>query len=382
MKKMRPLILVLLPLLLVLAIAGCKTTPKETPETAPDTTVATVVPADTTPDAALVALRDKMEALRNECVKYGIDKHNPTEWGVAEATRQAGLDAYGKDSAVATEKITLAISQYEALKLSSMQALSTELENEVAAMRQAAIDVNAQAYYPEQFALADATGTTARTKRADGDYEAAYNSANLAILQYRTLIKGREAAELKNKIDRNDFAALMPDAYRDAGVKYTESLTIYGTMHAESLSAMEESVALFYQVKNEGYRLKTEDMVLRADEVRALCDSIRAQRTMKAAYDEAAALYQNGENAATAKDYELAYTSYSDSTVAFTTVYQEVTLKRNAADLAIEAARNKQAATSALAQEADQIAPLPEGTPGFEEEPLPDADAAQEEEVQ
>jgi len=47
-----------------------------------------------------------------------------------------------------------------------------------------------------------------------------------------------------------------------------------------------------------------------------------------------------------------------------------VTLKRNAADLAIAAAKNRQDQGSELAAKADEVAPLPEGAEGYSADPL------------
>ena len=367
MKKIKSLAVLCAAGLLIAAV-GCKSAPPAEPEPDPQPSLSQADTTDKPADAALDALRDKMEALRTENLRYGLDKVDPGAWQAAEASRQTGLDAYGKNYTQAEASFRDAISRYEALQAASMDKLVAEQDAELMAARQAALDVNAQAYYPEQFALADDTADRSRSSRLDGDLPQAYNLGTIAIMQYRTLIKGREAVELKNKIDRNAFTDIYPDDYKAAGIKYTESLTIYGTMHAESYSSMEEAVALFFKVKNEGFRIMSEDMAVRVGEIRALCDSIRAQRSMKTEYDAALARYQEGRASATANDFESAYVAWSDSAVQFTTVYQEVTLRRNAADLAIAAARSRQQASAELARKADEIAPLPEGTPGFEAE--------------
>lgn len=376
MKKMKSLAVLCAAGLLIAAV-GCKSAPPAEPEPDPQPSLSQAETVDKPADAALDALRDKMESLRNESLRYGLDKVDPGAWQSAEASRQTGLDAYGKNYTQAEASFRDAISRYEALHAASMDKLVAEQDSELLAARQAALEVNAQAYYPEQFALADDTADRARARRSDGDLSEAYNLGTIAIMQYRTLIKGREAVELKNKIDRNAFTDIFPDDYQAAGIKYTESLTIYGTMHAESYASMEEAVALFFKVKNEGFRIMSEDMAVRVDEIRSLCDSIRAQRSMKSEYDAALVRYQEGRAAATANDFESAYVAWSDSAVQFTTVYQEVTLRRNAADLAIAAARSRQQASAELARKADEIAPLPEGTPGFDADDVEATDDAQ-----
>jgi len=365
MKKMKSLV-VFCAMGLIIAVVGCRTPPPAEPEPepqpAPSQAVITVKPVD----AALDALRDKMESLRNESLRFGVDKVDPVAWQAAEASRQTGLDAYGKNYTQAEASFRDAISRYEALHAASMGKLVAALDTQLLAARQAALAINAQSYYPEQFALADTTADRFRTSHSNGELAEAYNFATVAIMQYQTLIKGREAVDLKNKIDRNVFTDIYPADYQAAVVKYAESLTIYGTKHAESYSSMEEAVDLFFKVKNEGFRIKSADMAVRVGEIRTLCDSIRARRSMKAEYDAALARYQEGRAAAAANTFEPAYIAWYDSAIQFTTIFQEVTLRRNAADLAIDTARNRQQASAELARKADEIAPLPAGTPGFE----------------
>lgn len=363
MKKLKYAALLCSVAVLLVAV-GCKSTPPATDDT-------TTQPApDSKVDEELTALRDRVEALRNECLQYKLDTMNPTEWAAAEASRAAGLEAYGKDYALAKTSFETAISQYEALKAKSLEAVVAGMEESIKAARDAAVAAGAEDYYPEQFALADQAADEARAAKDAGDLQAAYDKANLALMRYQTLERLMLALEMKEKVDENEFQSVSPDEYARAGERHADGVAAYGTEDAAALDAATESLALYKSVNNKGFEGLTKDMIVKADEIRALCDSIKAEKTMKDAYAEAATSYSKGASFAQSNDFEPAYEAYSEAAVGFTDVYQEASLKRNSAEAAMQRAKEKQASSADLARKADEVAPIPEGTEGYSDEPI------------
>lgn len=393
--------------LVLFAFISCKTAPKPEAE-APEADVqATVVQDQELKEigAVLKALVDRTESLRASCEQYRVGSYYPDDWTAAETLRNNGQAAVSRvvetsddgasfitadDYDVATVAYTEAASLYEKILSEGLDRLALDLGAELARERESAIAAGARSYFPEQFNQAELAENAARASFEADDIKASYDSAQLALLRYKTLQRGMEALALKKVIDDNGFVPYAPDAYEQAGVKYNEAANAYGTADAAALEAADQSVMLYGTVKNAGYQALSSDMKTKAEQVREMCDSIKASRSMAAAYADANGSYTRGDAFGKADDWESAYNAYADSAVLFTDVFQQASLKKNAADAAMEAARNRQEYSSELARKADEIVPLPEDAEGFSDEPEetvlsgdtpPETDAADDSDV-
>jgi len=374
-------------MVLVFTISACKTAPKPVPAPTPVEEKAPVTPPVTTVkpvDDALTALRDKMEALRTEGLKYGINTLKADEWAKAEAVRATGLDAYGKDYDLAKASFEDAISQYESILKSSFEQISASLEAEVIKAREDAILAGAKDYYPEQFALGDTAMEQANDFRNKDDFPNAYDSAQIAILRYQTLQNAMAALDLKQKIEKNDFAQYDQTDFDNAGIKFDEAVQAYGTADAAALESIKGSVALYAAVNNAGFKVWCQDQEGKVTDVKDLCDSIKSQKAAKEDYAKAMAAYEASQKYAAADSWESAYYAGSDALDAFTAIYQDVSLRRNAADAAITAAKNRQAEGTELARQADERLPLADDATGYStelpvvEEPAAEAPVTEE----
>ena len=398
MKKYRLLYATGISLVLVLAISACKSTPPAatTPPaesaapavTAPSASTQSVQPAAQPEvvakpvDDALTALRDKAEALRTEGLKYGFDKLKSSDWAQAESARSAGLDAYGKDYDKSQKSFEDAIARYEAIRTASFASMTAELEASITAARADAVRAGADSYYPEQFALADDAVAKALSLKESGDLAGAYDAGQIALMRFRTLQLGMRAVELKTKISKNDFAQYDQENFDKAESKYAEATESYGSADAAAYEASSTSVTAYEAVNNAGFKVLCGELSPKVDDIRALCESIKAPKAAKAEYAEADAMYKAAHAYANDGKWEAAYQAGTDSLDAFSSVYQNVLLRRNAADAAMSSAKDKQAASTELARKADERIPLPANAEGYSEElpvleeSLPPADAA------
>ncbi len=354
-------------LLLASLITGCVSTP--TPE--PETPTKPTEPAPVTEpvDEALTALRDKMEALRADCLKYRLDEFMKDDWTAAESVRQAGLDAYGKKNDVAKASFEDAIARYEKIRSEGFALAVTEFEQTLSRVRREAVDAGADSYYPEQFGAADATVDEAKALRDSGDLSGCYDRAQLALIRYQILIEGMKAVALRQKIDKYDFSKYAPEEYLTGETKYGEAAETYGSSDAASLESMKAAVASYRKVANAGFRAFAEKEIAQADEAKKLCDSIKASRSVKADFDAAQSKYDHAAGAGARDEWENAWNGYVEARDGFSLAYQNALLKKNAADNAISAAKARQASSAELASKADKLAPLPENAEGYSDEP-------------
>jgi len=364
--------------LFVSLISACKSAPPAVPaqEPAPAAPVVQAAPAPepvaaTKPvDQALTDLRDRTEALRTEGLKYGLDAYKSDRWAEAESARNAGIAAYGTDYDEAQSRFGTAIGLYESIRDESFKEIAGDLEKSLADARAAAVDAGAGAQYPEYIAQADAAAAAFRTSLDSADFPSAYDAGQIALMRYRTLERLLVALENQQKIDKNGFQTYDPDDYAVSVQKREEAASAYGTADAAAYEAALEAVNRGVLVLDAGFMAWSADARTRCDDTRMLCDSIRARKSMTGAYDDAVSQYLAAEAAGQGKKWEAAYASYSVAVESFSRVFEEATLKKNAADLAISNAKNRQAESTSLAARADELAPLPEDASGYSEEPM------------
>ncbi len=368
MTKMKSLLFAGFAVLMLISFGACKSAPKPTDAPSADEPQAT---APSVEDPELVALREKTERLRAECQVYELGSLQKEDWDRAEKSRADGIAAYSSDAVASKAAFTDAIAAYERVLESGLAALESDLRKALAAERQKTIDMGAAAYYPEQFDQADSSTNAAAAALEAGSFKDAYDHSQRGLMRYRTLQNGFRAIALKKKIQQNQFEQYDPESFEKAGVAYDEAAAAYGTADSAAFEASARSVALYEKVSNEGYRVWSQDLMAKNGEVIALCDSIKAKRSLPNEYASADGIYRKALLQGKANDWEGAYGSLSASLVAFADVYQNASLKRNAAETAIAEAKSRQEESAALARKADEVAPLPEGAEGFTDEPSP-----------
>lgn len=354
-------------ILFVSVIVGCKSTPPAEPE--PEVTPAPVQPETVTPapaaepkpvDDALTALRDNMEEIRNLGLKYELDTYKQDTWQEAEAVRETGMNAYGSDYDLAQKSFKDATARYQKILNDAFAEVAPEIENDIIKARQETIDAGADSYAPEQFALADEAKDKAADLRDKRDLPGAYDTAQIALMRYQALTKSMEVVDLIKQIETNNFAQYDEDDYDLAGAKCQEAIDAYGSDDSKALKTVTEVANLYGKVVAAGFKVWTEEQLVKTNEIRSLCDSIKARKSMAPDYAKAADLYTTAADHATKEEWEAAYIGYVDSATAFTNVYQAALLKRNAAEAAMASAKARQDSSSELAAQADVQAPLPE----------------------
>ncbi len=372
--------------LMLFALVSCKTAPDSNVPDEETQAVDTGEQELKELDASLVSLVEQMEARRNLCVTYKLGSYYPEDWEKAEQLRASGLAAVdrvaktssdGKITYIAAADYTLAVEScteasaiYQKIYDEGIILLSRDMAAEMKKERDAAIAAGARKFYPEQFNLAEQAEKNALGLYEANDIDGSYNAAQLALLRYRALQRAMEALSLKRTIDENDFAQYDNESYELAGSRFNDAVAAYGSEDAVALEAIESSVLLYRKVVNAGYKVLCADLREKVLNIRELCDSIKASRSMSAAYSDANGTLARADAFGKADEWESAYNTYSDAAVLFADVLQKATLKKNAADAAIEAAKARQEYSTELAKKADEIAPLPEGAEGFSDEQI------------
>lgn len=250
------------------------------------------------------------------------------------------------------------------------QEKTARLLDEMAKARAAAVSANADTAYPAQFKSAENTAAEARKDYESNNLAAAQEKAQKATTQYRTLTNRQKIAELKAKIDKNNFSTSDADSYKKAQDLAAKIPGLYESDPAKALEISEAALSYYEKVNEAGFSSMVNNAKKKADEARSRADSVKAATAMKDLYAKTVNRYRAAGVSVGSKKYEQAYTGYMTAADEFNDIYEKVKVKRAQASEAMERAKARQAASTKLAKDADKEAPLPENAEGFSEEPV------------
>ena len=238
--------------------------------------------------------------------------------------------------------------------------------------RQAAIDAGAEKIAPAQFAAVEALFKNLREQSKAG----LDTSSALKDIQdrYSALAEYSKAVSAKKKIDDNGFASYEPQKY-DAGkasLREMENLFSKSNVTGSSmLSTAKQARTSFDSVLFSAYKKLAKDERVEAFMAKAKADGIKAGAAAKDAYNNAVQEFKSGDSSYSMQNPEAAFNHYSNAKVEFSAVYATVLSAREAAQKAMEEAKNKVMESASYAQKADAEAPLS----GEDVKGIEDADA-------
>ena len=193
----------------------------------------------------------------------------------------------------------------------------------------------------------------------------------------------KDAQASKSKIEKENLIEFDSESYEkgNALLEEAEKLAESGASSDEILAKANEANDAYRVLLNKAYEQKAGESKNATDVARKQCLEIKADRADKKNFDAAQLEYISAEDAYAQKDYEKAYGFYQKALPSFNKIYEVVKEKKARADQAIERAKNKSAESEQFAEQADEIAPLPEDAEGFEPEELPTEEASSADEV-
>ena len=235
--------------------------------------------------------------------------------------------------------------------------------------RQAAIESGAEKNAPEQFNAAEAVFNLLKATPEDNKNALAY-----ADLQkrYQALAEYSSAVDAKNRIDELDFSSFDKKSY-DEGCASLESFNelskatdVLGSSMLEKASAASSQ---FKNVLHAGFKVKAKESRSNAFVAKKNADGVKAGVAAKEAYSNAVQEFRAGDSSYAMQNPESAYNHYLESEKQFTSLYEDVSAKREAAAKAMEEAIAKVAESQNYALSADSELPLEgENVQGIEAE--------------
>lgn len=197
------------------------------------------------------------------------------------------------------------------------------------------------------------------------------DSADMIMARYKLLADYLKAKDAKEEIDENGFAFYAQSNY-DEGVASLETVASAfensDELNSSISAAAENAYSSFNKVLVVAYKRLAKEERDAAYEAKKLADSVKAGVSQKERYKDAADDFQSGDSLYSMQNPKKALDKYTSAKDKFTTLYEEVSEKRAAAQAAIEEAKKRVAESAEYAAEADNKAPITEEVEGIEDE--------------
>ena len=225
--------------------------------------------------------------------------------------------------------------------------------------RQAAIDANADKVAPIQFAATDALLKTLQAQAETG----VDVSIGLKDVQtrYEALEKYAKAMDAKSRVDELGFASYDQATYDKGNQAIADLQNLFSETNILSSAMLEkanEAYSSFNSVLIGAFKKLAKEERNGAFAAKKDADSVKAAVAEKAAYGKAVEDFKKGDSNYAMQNPESALKNYQSAKGQFEVLFKTVSEKREAAQKAMEAAKNAVLETQNYAANADKEAPL------------------------
>ena len=225
--------------------------------------------------------------------------------------------------------------------------------------RQAAIDANADKVAPIQFAATDALLKTLQAQAETG----VDVSIGLKDVQtrYEALEKYAKAMDAKARVDELGFASYDQATYDKGTQAIADLQNLFSETNILSSAMLEkanEAYSSFNSVLIGAFKKLAKEERNGAFAAKKDADSVKAAVAEKAAYGKAVEDFKKGDSNYAMQNPEAALKNYQSAKGQFEVLFKTVSEKREAAQKAMEAAKNAVLETQNYAATADKEAPL------------------------
>lgn len=243
------------------------------------------------------------------------------------------------------------------------------LLSKVEQSRAAAAESGAEAANPVAFKATEAEYAAEKlaSESATEDMSAVLNDLNN---RYLALKSYADAKSKKAKIDANNFASYNQAAYDEGSaiideLAKPESNLTFGSVWYKKATDAETKME---SVLDAAYRSLSKAERTEAFKAKKDADSVKASVSRKAEYDKGVQSFKSGDAAYVTGSPEQALSDYTSSKTVFAALFQEISVARQKAQEAVDAAKKRVEQSETVAQDADTQAPLgDEPVEGIEE---------------
>lgn len=300
------------------------------------------------------------------CILFAACKSAPQE----PAAEAPAVEPVVEDVPVAEEPVQ---EDYTAQK--------DELQQKIKDARQKALDAGAADVFAGNFSGADEAAAKFSADDESIDFETYKANVKKALDLYKAYEKAALAYKAYTKILQFEFENNDPENFEKGQALYAEFAELADANEDPSLmlGKAEGALAAYTAVLDSSFKKLADSEREKCVVVKRDADSIKASVAEKKAYETAEKQLTDGDAAYSRMSWEKSYNSYKDAAAGFADVYKVVSEKRAYAAEQIEKARKRTEEVAAFAEQADEIAPLPESDEEDSEDEELEEEAAVEE---
>lgn len=267
-------------------------------------------------------------------------------------------------SAVTTAPVESVSNDEAAAQAALLAAETAGLMAELTAARELAVASGADSLFPEEFAKVSAEYDAlikAQQENPDADYRSQIEGLRDT---YLALAKLSQATEMRERIVNAGLQDSDPDNFQkgDAALEQVQLLYHEGAAGSQLVEQATIAYDSYFAILSANYDTMCQSQRELALAAKEKADSIKSAMAAKDEYATAALVLSGAETAYAGKVYDKAYDGFVEAAKQFTAVYDDVFVRRATAEEAIRRAKQKVDASAALAEEADEIAPLQDET--------------------
>ena len=225
--------------------------------------------------------------------------------------------------------------------------------------RQAAIDAKADKVAPVQFAATDALLKTLQAQAETGiDVSIGLKDVQT---RYEALEKYAKAMDAKSRVDELGFASYDQATYDKGNQAIADLQNLFSETNILSSAMLEkanEAYSSFNSVLIGAFKKLAKEERIGAFAAKKDADSVKAAVAEKDSYGKAVEDFKKGDSNYAMQNPEAALKNYQSAKGQFEVLFKTVSEKREAAQKAMEAAKNAVLETQNYAATADKEAPL------------------------
>ena len=340
--------------LLILPYLSCKSAPPAAPAKAETPAAGRASPALM---GELNAAKARADEARRKAADFNSSAYFPSEWEDAEAQYARAAQTPQNNEANVRDGIAAykaAADAYDSVFKLAIPLYAQAREDEIVALRDNLIAGGWKNILPEPLAAADKVALDALAQYEAGDYYPAKDTADQALMLYKTLTTAYNAWLARQEIEERDFISYDPDNFERAGEILNDALDAYG---AENYTAAyenaNEALNRYNLVLSAGWAANAERYAAQAATARQAALDVKADVAVRSVFSEADTNYKAGVSAMDTEKYADAAKRFSDAEGLFVTAKESTLEKRGIAAQTIEEANKK-------IEESDETARLAE----------------------
>jgi hypothetical protein len=360
--KIRYFGFLLVSFLLFSVILSCKNAPAPVE---PEPPVEEPLDADNAPPSqaaisGLDAAAERAARARRLVTDFNGPAYFPSDWNSADSlysqAESRRSSATVRETRESTARYTAAADALEALAGKTVPQYAQDLETQVMAARNGAVNAGAGYLAPDYLLQADDKAVDALTTYESRDYYSARDKGLTAKDMYSAIETGVNAYKVRLEIEDRGFVRYDPSAIEATDAMVLSALDDYeaGNIAAAQTKAG-NALSQYNQSLTKAKESYAADVGAAAAAERQRALDIKANVAVRQDYDAANAIFNRGAASYRARQYDDAANLYADARSMFESVTQVARENRAAAEEALRAAEVKMIESDGTAQQAEMI---------------------------